>query len=124
VNTLALNALGGSVTVGTLDAKGYKFAVAGNMIAEQIFCKLQQNWPDFVFDDNYSLKSLSTVEQYIKEHKHLPDVPSATEVKEAGINLGQMNVILLQKIEELTIYLIEQNKKIEDLQKQIENRNK
>ncbi|MDR1112867.1 MAG: hypothetical protein LBL18_03815 [Bacteroidales bacterium] len=118
-NTLALNARGGSVAIGTTDAKGYRFAVAGNMIAEQIFCKLQQNWPDFVFNDNYNLKPLPTVEQYIKAHNHLPDVPAATEVEEAGIDLGQMNAILLQKIEELTLYLIEQNKKIEDLQKQV-----
>ncbi|MCK4662166.1 MAG: hypothetical protein KAT68_04830 [Bacteroidales bacterium] len=73
-------------------------------------------FPDFVFNKDYNLKSLDEVESFIKENKHLPDVPSENEVKENGLNLGEMDAILLQKIEELTLYIIEQNKRIEELE--------
>jgi AAA15 family ATPase/GTPase len=71
-----------------------------------------------VFDDTYDLSSLETVEAYIKEHKHLPEVPSAKEMDENGLNLKEMNLLLLKKIEELTLYIIQQNKKIAELEKQ------
>lgn len=67
-------------------------------------------WSDFVFDNDYKLKDLEEVESYIEENNHLPDIPSEKEVIERGINLGNMDAKLLQKIEELTLYVIEQNK--------------
>ena len=73
------------------------------------------NWSDFVFDKDYDLMTLKEVESYIKENGHLPDVPSAEEVKANGVEVGEMNAILLQKIEELTLYIIELEKKIEKL---------
>ena len=73
------------------------------------------NWSDFVLDRDYDLMTLKEVESYIKENGHLPDVPSAEEVKANGIEVGEMNAILLQKIEELTLYIIELEKKIEEL---------
>ena len=73
------------------------------------------NWSDFVFDKDYDLMTLKEVESYIKENGHLPDVPSAKEVKANGVEVGEMNAILLQKIEELTLYIIELEKKIEKL---------
>ena len=106
----------GRLLIGTTDApSGYKLSVNGKMIAEGYICKLYSEWPDFIFNEDYKLKSLSEVEKFIKKNKHLPDVPSAKEVKENGIDIGEMNVILLQKIEELTIYTIEQQKLIETL---------
>jgi hypothetical protein len=77
-------------------------------------------WSDFVFNEDYNLKSLSEVETHIKEHKHLPDIPSENEVLKNGISLGDMQAKLLQKIEELTLYVIEQEKQNKDLQKQID----
>lgn len=74
------------------------------------------NWADFVFDKNYKLQSLSEVEKFIQKNKHLPDVPSETEVVENGIDLAQMNAKLLQKVEELTLYIIEMDKKVNALQ--------
>lgn len=118
-STLALNARGGSVAIGTTDAAGHKLAVAGSIIAESVYCKLQSNWPDFVFTENYDLKTLDEVEDFIKENKHLPGIPAAGEVEENGIDLGDMNALLLQKIEELTLYIIEQNKQIANMQTQI-----
>ncbi len=106
----------GNVSIGTDDSKGYKFAVKGKMIAEEIVVKLHGNWPDFVFKKEYGLMSLEDVECFIKEHSHLPNIPSASEVEEAGIPLGEMNAKLLQKIEELTLYLIELKKENEKQQ--------
>ena len=92
------------------------FAVGGTIVAEGIYCKLQQNWPDFVFEKDYDLPSLSAVEDFINENKHLPNVPSATDIRISEISLGDMNATLLRKIEELTLYIIEQDKRIEKLE--------
>ena len=99
----------GNIGIGTLEPGKYKLAVEGKIGAREIEVK-QGSWADFVFYEDYELKNLSEVESFINENKHLPDVPSEQEVKEKGINLGQMDAILLQKIEELTLYLIGQNK--------------
>lgn len=109
----------GNVGIGTTDPKGYKLAVAGNMIAESVKVKVQGTWPDYVFAKDYKLPSLSETEIHIKEKGHLPGIPSAVEVKENGIELGEMNKKLLQKIEELTLHLIEQNKLISDLKQRV-----
>ncbi len=73
-------------------------------------------WADFVFEDSYKPKELSEVKEFIKKHKHLPNVPSQKEVEENGVDVGEMQVILLQKIEELTLYVIELEEKLEKLQ--------
>ena len=73
-------------------------------------------WSDFVFEKDYKLMSLAEVEQFVKQHGHLPDVPSANEVEENGIGLGEMNALLLQKIEEMTLHLIEMEKRIQELE--------
>ena len=78
------------------------------------------NWPDYVFKDAYNLPALEDVEQHIKEKGHLKDIPSAEEVKEEGFFLGDMNSKLLQKIEELTLYTIEQQKEIDIQNNEIE----
>lgn len=78
------------------------------------------SWPDYVFEESYKLKPLSEIKIFIKENKHLPNVPSAQEIDENGLKLGEGNKILLEKIEEMTLYLIEmeeQLKKQEDLLK-------
>ena len=76
-------------------------------------------WSDFVFGEKYQLPSLSEVENHIKEHKHLPDIPSEREVIENGISVGEMQAKLLQKIEELTLYVIGQQKEIESLKQKL-----
>lgn len=77
--------------------------------------------PDYVFDSNYNLLTLSEVEKYITKHKHLPDVPSAHQMYEAGLNLKEMNLILLKKVEELTLYLIEVKKASDEQALRIKN---
>jgi len=102
---------GGNVGIGTTDTKGYKLAVAGNMIAESVKVQLRSAWPDYVFAKDYTLPSLKETEKHIKENNHLPGIPSAAEVKNNGIDVGEMNAKLLKKIEELTLYVIDLNKK-------------
>jgi hypothetical protein len=81
----------------------------------------ETGWADFVFNDDYRLKPLSEVNTFIKENKRLPEIPSASEVKESeGVNLGEMQIKLLQKIEELTLYLIQQENTIQELKSKIE----
>ncbi|WP_316833751.1 hypothetical protein [Pedobacter nutrimenti] len=109
----------GNVSIGTTDPKGYKLAVAGNMIAESMKVKLQGTWPDYVFKKDYELPTLEQTEKHIKEKGHLPGIPSEAEVKAEGIEVGDMNAKLLRKIEELTLYLIEQQKQIQELKKTI-----
>ncbi|MFA9391536.1 MAG: hypothetical protein ACERKD_17130 [Prolixibacteraceae bacterium] len=82
----------------------------------------QTAWADFVFNKDYSLKPLSEVEQFIEINSHLPDVPSKSDVRKDGVNLGEMNAILLQKIEELTLYLLDQEKRILSLEAQQTNK--
>ncbi|MCR9171932.1 MAG: hypothetical protein NXI10_05540 [bacterium] len=76
-------------------------------------------WPDYVFEDNYELLSLEEIKAFIEQNGHLPDVPSAKVVEEEGIDVGEMNKILLQKLEELTLLVIEQDEKIKKLEETI-----
>ncbi|MNV23655.1 hypothetical protein D3C71_1146820 [compost metagenome] len=77
-------------------------------------------WADYVFEDNYVLMPLSEVESFLKEHKHLPSIPSEKVMKEEGIDVAEMNVKMMEKIEELTLYLIQQNKELEQLKAELE----
>jgi hypothetical protein len=109
-----------AIMVGTSTIpSGYLMAVNGNVIANKIVVK-QYPWADFVFKPDYKLPPLSIVEQHIKEKGHLQDIPSEKEVAEKGIDLGSMDAKLLQKVEELTLYLIDQQKQIDELKKQHE----
>lgn len=90
--------------------------VNGSMIATEVKVALQGNWPDYVFETDYQLPDLCETEAFIAAHKHLPGVPSVAEVQQnGGIELGEMNRILLQKVEELTLLLIDQQKQIDAL---------
>jgi len=111
---------GENVGIGTQDTKGYKLAVEGDIIAEEVKVALRTDWPDYVFNPAYEISTLEALEKYISQNRHLPEIPSKADVEANGINLGEMNAKLLQKIEELTLYLIEQNKKIKAQQQRIE----
>jgi hypothetical protein len=109
----------GSIGVGVQDTRGYKFAVNGSAIFTQVVVKTYP-WPDYVFHSNYRLRPLSEVEQYINQYHHLPEVVSAEEVEKNGLNVGDNQAMLLKKIEELTLYVIEQSKEIKELRKEME----
>lgn len=102
----------GQVTIGTYTgANGYKLSVNGKVIMEEARVQLSTAWPDYVFAKNYKLPSLNDLETYIRKNNHLPNIPSAAEVeKQKGFDLGDMQTRLLEKIEELTLYVIELKK--------------
>jgi len=112
----------GNVGLGTLSPRE-RLSVNGKIRAHEIKVETA-NWPDYVFAQDYQLPSLKETEKHIKEKGHLPGIPSAEEVKTNGVDLGEMNAKLLQKIEELTLHLIDQNKLIQTQQKLIEQQQK
>ena len=114
----------GSVAIGTsfittpipLD---YRLAVGGKILAEEVRIKLIKDWADYAFEPTYRLRTLPEVEAFIQTRHHLPDMPSATEVAESGIGLGEMQSKLLLKIEELTLHAIAQQKTIARLEERL-----
>jgi hypothetical protein len=114
-NYLALTGgnITGNIGIGTESNSNYKLTVNGAAIFKKVVVKNATPWPDYVFDSAYRLKPLSTVEEYIKNHKHLPGTPAASTIEKYGVDIGDNQALLLKKIEELTLYLIEQNKKLE-----------
>ena len=114
----------GNVTIGDVTTPtGYRLFVEEGILTEKvkISMKDESEWADFVFDRDYKLPPLLEVDSYIKANGHLPDIPSAEEVVDQGLDVAQINAKLLQKIEELTLYAIEQNQRISDLEQRIEH---
>ncbi len=112
----------GSVGIGTTQTDaGYKLLVNGRIKAVGLRVKAAANWPDYVFDSTYQLRPLSEVEKFIKTNKHLPEFPKANEVDKDGHDVSETQIKLLQKIEELTLYIIEQEKRIKELEEKNKN---
>ncbi|GEP92876.1 hypothetical protein SAMN05660909_04689 [Chitinophaga terrae (ex Kim and Jung 2007)] len=107
----------GALGIGTNSTGVHKLAVEGSIGARKVKVNVS-GWADFVFDPSYDLPKLADVERYVKEHRKLEGIPSAEEVNSEGIELGDMNKRLLQKVEELTLYLIEMKKENEELKAQ------
>jgi hypothetical protein len=107
----------GTLAVGTtnLMTGSFKMIVEGKMGAREIQVTTANPWPDYVFDSAYHLLSLYDVEKYINQNGHLPEVPSAEKVKKEGFDVATMNATLLQKIEELTLHMIELKKEVDEL---------
>lgn len=101
--------------------KKYSLFVAKGVLSEDYGIGPQSSWSDFVFDKDYALKTIPEVEEFISENNHLPDVPSAKQVAEEGYSQHDMNKVLLQKIEELTLYTIQQQKEIQELKTELNN---
>lgn len=108
----------GNVGIGTTNATS-RLTVAGNITAREVKVTVDAG-ADFVFEDNYKLPSLDSIDKFIKKNKHLPEVASAEKMQKDGINLSEMNIKLLQKIEELTLYMIEQEKRNNKQSEEIE----
>ena len=109
----------GGVAIGQYDTEGYALNVNGNIHTKEVNVDLL-NWhfPDYVFKPTYRLPTLKEVDSYIAANHHLPDVPTEQQVMKNGLNLGEINQVLLKKVEELTLYLIEKDKEIDDLKQQ------
>jgi hypothetical protein len=111
----------GNVGIGTTSVSNAKLTVKGKILAEEFQIVTDANSPnsDFVFEQDYKLRSLTEVEQFVKQNKHLPEIPSAKEFKENGYKVAQMDDLLLRKVEELTLYTIELNKQVEALKAEL-----
>ena len=119
-NIISFNAT--QVGIGDVDFShctnsAHKLFVADGITTEEVLVQLKTDWSDYVFDPDYSLMPLDELHSYIKKNQHLPDVPTAEEVAENGIELGETNALLLKKIEELTLYVIELKQEIVDLKR-------
>ena len=111
-----LLSIGGRLGIGTRNVPdSIRLAVDGTIIAKEVIITID-NFPDYVFEKNYRLRSLSELESFISLNGHLPEVPSAEQVEKEGVKMGEMDAILLKKIEELTLYVIEMGKDNEKLQ--------
>lgn len=106
---------------GTKIKTGFTLSVNGKFVATEAWVQATSNggWPDYVFGKDYQLSSLADVERFIKVNSHLPEVPSAKEVEANGVNMGDMHAILLRKMEEMTLYMIEANKEITRLKEEV-----
>ena len=113
--------VGIGIVNGTSIPSGYLLAVDGNIISEEVRVEISQLWPDYVFQESYELLSIEELDSFIKKNHHLPGIPNADIVKEEGVLLGEMQRKTIEKIEELTLYIIEQHQKIDELSKEIED---
>jgi hypothetical protein len=104
----------GQLGIGTTNVGAYKLAVNGNIRSKEVV--VESGWADYVFAKDYKLPALADVEKYIKANNHLPEIPSAQEIQTNGLKVGEVQTKMMQKIEELTLYIIEQNKRIEKLE--------
>lgn len=118
-DVLVVDTSNGNIGIGTNNSSE-KLSVNGTIRSKEIKVEATP-WPDYVFAEDYTLKSLEETEAYIKENKRLPDMPSAEEVAENGIALGEMNRLLLEKVEELTLYIIHQQKEIDAIKMQMKD---
>ena len=120
--TQAMNILSNG-TVGintTYISPGYQFAINGSALATSVTVLNRTIWPDYVFKKDYQLPSLTEVKTYIDQNQHLPEMPSAEQINKDGINLGEMNKLLVKKVEELTLYIIDQKQNAQTQQQEID----
>lgn len=113
INPIFMTSITGNIGIGTPDPQ-YKLDVLGTIRAREL--KVDMQGADFVFEENYPLRSISEVEDFVKANKHLPEIAPAKEMQANGVNQSEMNQKLLQKIEELTLHIIELNKRLEKVE--------
>lgn len=102
-------------------ASGYRLSIHGKAIATEFTALPIVSWPDYVFEKNYPLRPLAEVKRFIDENKHLPNIPSAAQIEKEGIQLGEMSKKLMEKVEELTLYILQQQEQIEELKKLVQS---
>ena len=105
----------GDVAIGSTFADGYKLSVDGKVICTEVRVNLLADWPDYVFKNEYKLMPVKQLETFIQDNGHLPNIPSSEKMNETGLEIGEMQRLMMEKIEELTLYIIEQQKQIDEL---------
>lgn len=114
----------GNVSIGTETvANGFRVSILGKIMCEELQVKLLNTWPDYVFKNSYKLKSIYSLERFVKRNHHLPGIPTAKEMDEKGMGVGEMQRLQMEKIEELTLYIIQLKKEIDTLKKEINSKN-
>jgi hypothetical protein len=108
----------GNVGIGTT-SPDEKLTVKGKIHAEEVKIDLSVPAPDYVFESDYKLPALNNLKSYVNKNHHLPEIPSAKKMARDGLNLGEMNTLLLKKVEELTLYLIEKDQQVNSLQSEV-----
>ncbi|OLY92423.1 hypothetical protein SAMN05444008_11684 [Cnuella takakiae] len=111
---MSINLSSGNVGIGTINPS-YKLSVNGAIQAKEV--RVETGWADYVFENNYPLRPLAEVEQFVQKNKHLPGIASAKEIQENGLQVGAMQTKMMEKIEELTLYVIALQKQVDQLQK-------
>ncbi|TAL58648.1 MAG: hypothetical protein EPN85_11085 [Bacteroidetes bacterium] len=119
--SLGIGLSGMSQAQRTATLNEYKLAVLGKVVAQEYVAKLSGAWPDYVFNKNYKLKDLEELEKFVKAENHLPGIPNAKEMEKNGVSLSEMSKLQMEKIEELTLYMIQVNKSVNQMNKEIEN---
>lgn len=119
ISALFIKGTNGNIGIGTLNPD-MKLTVNGNIHAKEIKIDLKIPAPDYVFRKNYKLRNIENVERFIKKNNHLPEIPSAKAFKDNGLKLAEMDMNLLKKIEELTLYTIQQHKEIKKQKENVE----
>ena len=114
---------GGNVGIGTASPGGYQLAVNGNVHAKQVNVDIN-GWNDYVFNKDYILMPLKKIKIYIDQNHHLPEIPSEQQIIKNGLDVGEMNKVLVKKVEELTLYLIQQQEEIKKLKIKVEHLSK
>lgn len=119
---IRLDVTNGHVAIGPViltgaNADAYKLAVNGKMICEEVRVKLAGNWPDYVFKNDYKLLPLSELKKFIEKNNHLPNIPKATVIEKEGMEVGEMQKRMMEKIEELTLYIIDLQNQVDQLKK-------
>lgn len=112
----------GKVGIGT-SVPDKKLTVAGKIHAERVKVDLNVPWPDYVFHENYNLRNLEELEKFISMNKHLPEIPSAKEMMKEGVSLSVMSMLLQKKAEELTLYIIEHENRLNNIEQKINHNN-
>jgi hypothetical protein len=121
VSRLVLNNGGGPVQVGSaISPTGYSLSVNGKVICEELKIQASSNWPDYVFTDEYKLPSFEDLRQYIQANHHLPNIPSAQQVEQDGMMIGDMQKKMMEKIEELTLYVLQLEEKCTQMKSELE----
>ncbi len=107
----------GHMAIGDIEPQAaFRLAVDGGIISEEVIVQLKTNWPDYVFTDGYEMMSLEHTAAFIEKHHHLPNIPDAKTVEKEGLEVGEMQRLMMEKIEELTLHIIELNKRIKELE--------
>lgn len=117
---LLIHRSSGNMAMGNTFATNYKLSVNGRIICTELRVNLVANWPDYVFSDGYNLMPLAELDKFVRKNGHLPNVPDASTIETSGLDVGEMQRMMMEKIEELSLYILDQQKQIQELKDRLD----